>query len=96
MNLRLVSMIEWRPIESMPDNRKDGRYLLLWDADGAVVASWNADDWERSGGFDDPIDGITHWADINRPGDRAMRNPSQDEILNGLVEKFKIRLNRSI
>lgn len=36
-----VPLIHWQPIDNIPEDRKDGRDLLLWDTMGASVASWS-------------------------------------------------------
>ena len=69
--------IDWQPINNIPKDRKDGRRVLLWTArehsTGAEVGSWQEppfpeDPWRwediREGM---PIEGVTHWADINPP-----------------------------
>lgn len=68
------STSDWRPISEVPDDRKDGRRLLLWEEDQAVVGRWDPDrkDWE------DPesmhlYEEITFWADILTP----CQQPSQ-------------------
>lgn len=38
-----VPLINWQPIATMPDDRKDGRQMLLWDDGQAATARWNAD-----------------------------------------------------
>ena len=60
--------IPWEPIGTLPEDRKDGRRLLLWEADLPVIGRWDSDreDWE------DPesmhiLDEVTYWADINPP-----------------------------
>jgi hypothetical protein len=71
--------IDWRPIDAIPGDRKDGRNMLLW-ADGPDVGTWEQggdifhqlDDPEPDGHWRAlyeclPINGVTHWADINPP-----------------------------
>lgn len=65
-------MIDWRPIEEIPDELKDGRQVLLWDGVfGAQVARWQRF-WDT--GFASEIDGdpiavedATHFAEISPP-----------------------------
>lgn len=69
--------IPWEPIGTMPDDRKDGRPMLLWSHLNAPrVGVWDATDYfgepfgwcdsEEAGARIDP----THWADINPPAPR--------------------------
>ncbi|MCI4591123.1 hypothetical protein MOK15_13605 [Sphingobium sp. BYY-5] len=60
--------IPWEPIATLPENRKDGRRMLLWEGDLPVIGRWDSqrEVWE------DPesmhlLEEITHWADINPP-----------------------------
>ena len=60
--------IPWEPIGTMPGDRKDGRRMLLWEGDGAVIGRW---DDERKA-WEDPesmrlFEEITYWVDINPP-----------------------------
>lgn len=67
-------MIQWSAIEGIPKDRKDGRSILLW-ADGDIhKGRWMEEPPGRKGwsGWEDPeswqpIDGATHYADINPP-----------------------------
>ena len=71
-------LIPWQPIAAMPDDRKDGRDLLIWSAGQAMIADW------REGWGGEAIIGlwhawntdpewwimpgdVTHWADLNPP-----------------------------
>lgn len=55
--------IDWRGIDAVPDDRKDGRDVLLWAGYPAVV-SW-CDGWRDAvGGL---VAGATHWADVLGP-----------------------------
>lgn len=52
----------------MPDDRKDGRHMLLWEGDRPVIGRW--DDGRKS--WEDPesmhlFEAITYWSDINSP-----------------------------
>jgi hypothetical protein len=76
-----VPLINWQPITSIPEDRKDGRRLLLWANSKAYIAHWDSVDalWRTTeaendwgGGSVDldpknPADVPTHWADINPP-----------------------------
>jgi hypothetical protein len=58
----------WREIAVLPDDRKDGRRLLLWEGDQPVIGRW--DPHRRS--WEDPesmqlFEEITHWADVHAP-----------------------------
>lgn len=58
--------ISWHPIEGLPGDRKDGRDVLIWTEGGyPVVCSWD-------GVWCDPVGravhGVTHWADVEGPG----------------------------
>lgn len=33
--------IPWDPIGAMPDDRKDGRLMLLWEGDRPVIGRWD-------------------------------------------------------
>lgn len=60
--------IPWEPIGAMPGDRKDGRRMLLWEGDGAVIGRW---DGERKG-WEDPegmhlFQEITYWAYLTPP-----------------------------
>ncbi len=65
--------IPWEPIAAMPDDRKDGRPMLVWTPSGAEVASWEADVWDNEGpGWVEQqermrVEFVTHWADISPP-----------------------------
>lgn len=57
--------INWNSIETMPDNRKDGRDMLLWNGH-PVVCLW-CDGWR------DPVGRLvtnaTCYADVEGPGE---------------------------
>lgn len=67
-----VPLINWQPITNIPEDRKDGRDMLLWD-DAARVGVWDPSDYygEPFGWCDSSERGAridpTHWADINPP-----------------------------
>jgi hypothetical protein len=67
------SPIAWQPIATMPDDRKDGRHVLVWEQDGAFVAAYDAEmsTGEHWGWADARENGVrlnpTHWADIASP-----------------------------
>lgn len=68
-------MIPWRPIAELPDELKDGRQVLLWDADepagyAAVVASFSALGGSLGCWRNDeflPLQNPTHFAEITQP-----------------------------
>lgn len=70
-----VSLIPWQVMELLPEDRKDGRTMLLWNQLGVSVAAWDdtegAQDWclafagLPAGKF--PVVAPTHWSDINPP-----------------------------
>lgn len=65
-------MITWRPIAELPDELKDGRRVLVWTCNGyAHVVEWA--DWGEDWRNDEmlPIDGPTHFAEINAPGGQS-------------------------
>ncbi|AYO76419.1 hypothetical protein [Sphingobium yanoikuyae] len=69
-----MGRIDWIPIEDIPDRLKDGRDVLFWSNDEAVIAIWDRfldgeddyyEDWAtREGGN---LIGATHFAEINVP-----------------------------
>jgi len=77
-------MIPWHPIADLPDALKDGREVLLWETVvglGAELGAWypagpahfpverllSEGVWcDRDGAT---IHGITHYAEINAPGE---------------------------
>lgn len=74
-----IAPTNWQPIETLPEDRKDGRQVLLWSKlYKAVTATWRGDKsprwgagWDagfstRDNDYDDVTD-ATHWADINPP-----------------------------
>jgi hypothetical protein len=58
-------MITWRPISELPDELKDGREVLLWEAGDAIVGQFGAND-EWMIGLDVAVV-PTHFAEINGP-----------------------------
>lgn len=60
-----ASPIFWRGIEYIPDDRRDGRDVLLWVDGHSAICSW-CDGWR------DPVGrivrGATHYADVEGPG----------------------------
>lgn len=67
-----VPLINWQPMGVMPEDRKDGRLILLWEHGRCNVASWNWKAWDS--GYTSEIDGDplliespAYWADINPP-----------------------------
>jgi hypothetical protein len=70
--------ITWEPIGAMPEDRKDGRQILLWEGEQAVAVRWVATPWRIEPGFwdtgfvmeigGDAIEAVGEWwADINPP-----------------------------
>ena len=60
--------IPWEPIGTLPEDRTDGRRLLLWEVDLPVIGRWDSD----REGWEDPesmhiLEEVTYWADINPP-----------------------------
>ena len=53
----------WRPIADVPEDRMDGRDVLLWNC-RATLCSW-CDGWRDAVGR--PVAGVTHWADVEGP-----------------------------
>lgn len=68
----VVNSIAWQPIADMPDDRKDGRALLLWN-EGPRIGAWDSEvsSGEPWGWADFYENGVrlkpTHWADVNEP-----------------------------
>ncbi len=73
-----VPLIDWKPITAMPDDRKDGRQILLWEGSQVVAVRWAATPWRVEPGFwdtgfvmetgGDAIEAVGEWwADINPP-----------------------------
>lgn len=64
MEQRAPMAVDWRGIASIPEDRKDGRDVLLWIGACAMVGSW-CDGWR------DPVGrllrAVTHWADVEGP-----------------------------
>jgi len=58
----------WNLIADMPQDRKDGRRMLLWEEDQAVIGRWDPDreSWEDPGSMNIYED-IALWADIIAP-----------------------------
>lgn len=72
----MTSRIDWKPIITMPENRRDGRQMLGYANDDlpewheAFTMSWRDGDWMLAPGG--PVEcnvHPTHWADINPPED---------------------------
>lgn len=63
MSVVEVAPIAWRPICDIPDDRKDGRDMLLWLGYPAI-ASW-CDGWRDTVGNE--LQGAL-WADVEGPG----------------------------
>lgn len=65
-----IPLINWQPITSMPDDRKDGRPMLLWDDGRPIIGCWlkfgGSWEWAEQQEFM-TIDNPTYWADINPP-----------------------------
>jgi hypothetical protein len=60
--------IPWKPIGTLPEDRKDGRRLLLWEVDLPVIGRWDSDreGWEHPESMH-ILEEVTYWADINPP-----------------------------
>lgn len=59
----LAIKIEWFPIAGIPEDRKDGRDVLLW-AGRVILGSW-CDGWCDAVGRE--VHGVTQWADAEGP-----------------------------
>ncbi|WPZ05645.1 hypothetical protein [Pelagerythrobacter marinus] len=57
--------IAWRSIEAVPDDRKDGRDVLLWVGSYPALCSWCGTWLDAVGRV---VAGATHWADVEGPG----------------------------
>lgn len=64
MNAIRQAHLDWRGIEAIPDDRKDGRDVLLWIG-AVIVATW-CDGWRDAVGR--LVHGATHYADVEGPG----------------------------
>jgi len=53
----------WQPIAAIPDDRRDGRDMLLW-VGRVALCSW-CDGWRDAVGR--LVRGATHWADVEGP-----------------------------
>lgn len=81
--LKVVPAVDWKPIATMPDDRRDGRPILFWRREfGPIVACYSADrdSYGKPYGWCDvqeemPIDDPTHWADINEPEEQSGQAP---------------------
>lgn len=67
-----VPLINWQDMGAMPEDRKDGGQILLWNYAGANIAEWSGGGWYS--GYVSEMDGgrimiedVTYWADINPP-----------------------------
>lgn len=57
----------WNPIEAVPEDRKDGRDVLLWTAGRyPALCSWDGA-WCDAVGHE--VHGATHFADVEGPGE---------------------------
>lgn len=61
----VARLIDWHPIATVPDDRKDGRDVLLWIG-SVAVCSW-CDGWCDAVGR--PVRGASYWADAEGPGE---------------------------
>jgi len=59
----VVTYLNWRPIADIPEDRKDGRDVLLWIG-RVIIASW-CDVWCDAVGR--PVRGAMYWADVEGP-----------------------------
>jgi hypothetical protein len=59
----ITATIPWHPIDRIPNDRLDGRDVLLW-AGRSVLCSW-CDGWRDPVGR--PVSGVTHYADVEGP-----------------------------
>lgn len=78
----VTKLIDWQPIASLPDDRKDGRLMLLWSpAGGTQLGYWDGKSWASDLGYQRYPGGeweapvfdkegfvsVAYWADINPP-----------------------------
>jgi hypothetical protein len=61
---QITAGITWHPLVAIPDDRMDGRDVLLWK--GAVIVGSYLDGWCDPVGR--PVEGATHFADAQGPG----------------------------
>lgn len=86
----MSALIDWQPIEEMPEDRKDGRAVLVWAGGRPFVASYyypeNGDEG-RFGMHEFDLADVTHWADISPPG----WNPDQGvmDLADGASSYFR-------
>lgn len=57
--------IAWQPLAHMPDDRKDGRDLLVWSRGFPAIASW-LNGWRDAVG--NIVPDVTSYADVEGPG----------------------------
>lgn len=62
--------LPWKPISEIPDDRLDGREVLIWreDLQRAVTAEWDDGKWidgDYAVNFDGAV--VTYWADLTPP-----------------------------
>ena len=58
-------MIDWQPIATVPEDRKDGRRLLVWASGSPFIAVWGGACWVDA--YEEGELSPTYWADINSP-----------------------------
>jgi hypothetical protein len=76
----VVGATEWRAISSLPEQYKDGRFLLFWEKSGPVVGRWlerhgfgiNRSFWSTGfatlpDGEFAPVTDPLYWAEIGDP-----------------------------
>lgn len=63
--LTVINPIPWADIATIPDDRKDGRGVLLWIKDGYPALCSFDGVWCDAVGQE--VRGATHWADVEGP-----------------------------
>jgi len=74
-------MTDWKPIAEMPEDAADGRHMLFWWEDEAVIASYNHTfhgwyiPYYEMGSVD--LSCFSHFAEITRPEETACGKNAQ-------------------
>lgn len=68
-----TSSLNWQVMETMPDDRRNGRLMPLWSVEGPDIASWTErPTWPDLGYWELRYNGVpvrqpTYWADLHGP-----------------------------